>query len=151
MENGKLQGNLASLWRSRHLRLHILRASYYEVVEEVIESIARSLLELDGQYSRILEQLFSINSDDVRRALWDSSNRKAVILSIGRSWRLTNNRCCWKLTVIILDGGGVRSYSSILVIKALMDHVRSAVKDTKMKALAGMHVHLPGIPHKRLL
>lgn len=125
------------------MRLHTSRASYYKAVDEVAKALARSLVELDGQKSGIQEQVASMTIEDVRRALPDSSSRRAALLSIGGSWHLTNYRCCWELIVITLDGGGVKSYSSILIIKALMDHVHSAIKKTNMNQvrLQGVHVH----------
>lgn len=71
--------------RWQHLRLHASRTSYYATVDKVAEAITRYLVELDGQKSRIQEQLFSMTPEDVRRALWDSSNSKVAILSIVES------------------------------------------------------------------
>lgn len=46
--------------------------------------------------------------------------------------------------MIISDGGGVKSYSSLLIIKALMDHILSELRESRMKkgSFYGTHVHI---------
>lgn len=124
------------------LSLQTSRTSCYEAVDQAAEANAKSLAQLDGQKSKFREQLVLMTRDDIRHVPASRSKREAVLLSIGGSRRLNNRLPCWELIVIILDGGGVRSYSSILIIKELMDRVNVSIKltDVELVHYPSMHV-----------
>lgn len=125
------------------LCLHASRTSYYEAVNQAVTANAKSLVELHVEKSKIWEQLFLMTRADILRVLASGRERETVLLSIGGSRRLRDRRPCWELIVIILDGGGVSSYSSLLIMNELMFQVGLGMEQTNKELVRyqGMQVH----------
>ena len=119
-------------------------------LHELLDAIAASLLKftlsssLNIEFESILENVAMLEHmiEDVRSQFQEILNdnsgeilRGSVVLCFG-----LQNSCCTSYTIVsdwqILDGGGVRSYSSLLILRRLMEYVQDATDEISYGEMA---------------